>query len=105
MGPLELADYVGLDTNKCKALFFVKFVETITKYLLFIVIMDGWHERFPEEPLFQPSEMLNKLVAEGKLGRKTGEGFYKYWATKLSLRNAMQHLLAAILYIFMSRKL
>ena len=58
MGPLELADYVGLDTNK--------------------FIIDGWHERFPEEPLFQPSEMLKKLVAEGKLGRKTGEGFYKY---------------------------
>ena len=58
MGPLELADYVGLDTNE--------------------FIIDGWHERFPEEPLFQPSEMLNKLVAEGKLGQKTGEGFYKY---------------------------
>jgi len=58
MGPFELADYVGLDTNK--------------------FIMDGWGERYPEEPLFRASEMLNKLVAEEKLGRKAGEGFYKY---------------------------
>jgi len=58
MGPFELADYVGLDTNK--------------------FIMDGWSSRFPDDPLFRPSEMLNKLVAEGKLGKKTGEGFYKY---------------------------
>lgn len=58
MGPFELADYVGLDTNK--------------------FIMDGWSERFPEETLFRQSELLNKLVAEGKLGRKTGEGFFKY---------------------------
>ena len=58
MGPFELADYVGLDTNK--------------------FIMDGWHQRFPEVEAFKPSPMLDKLVAEGKLGRKTGEGFYKY---------------------------
>jgi len=58
MGPFELADYVGLDTNK--------------------FIMDGWSGRFPAEPLFNESPMLNKLVADGKLGRKTGEGFYKY---------------------------
>jgi len=58
MGPFELADYVGLDTNK--------------------FIMDGWSSRFPDEPLFRESPMLNKLVADGKLGRKTGEGFYKY---------------------------
>merc|ERR1712121_394680 len=48
MGPFELADYVGLDTNK--------------------FIMDGWSERFPEEPLFRQSPMLNQLVADGKLG-------------------------------------
>jgi len=58
MGPFELADYVGLDTNK--------------------FIMDGWSSRFPSEPLFRESPMLNKLVADGKLGRKSGEGFYKY---------------------------
>merc|ERR1711970_368421 len=58
MGPFELADYVGLDTNK--------------------FIMDGWHERMPEDPLFNPSDLINKLVAEGKFGRKSGEGFYKY---------------------------
>jgi len=58
MGPFQLADYIGLDTNK--------------------FIMDGWSGRFPEETLFRPSEMLNKLVDDGKLGRKTKEGFYKY---------------------------
>jgi len=58
MGPFALADYVGLDTNK--------------------FIMEGWHERMPEDPLFNPVESLNKLVDEGKLGRKTGEGFYNY---------------------------
>ncbi|XP_070683876.1 hydroxyacyl-coenzyme A dehydrogenase, mitochondrial [Pempheris klunzingeri] len=58
MGPFELADYVGLDT--------VKF------------IIDGWSAMEPDNPLFAPSEMLNKLVAEGKYGKKTGEGFYKH---------------------------
>ena len=33
MGPFELADYIGLDTNK--------------------FIMDGWSSRFPEETLFK----------------------------------------------------
>jgi len=58
MGPFELADYVGLDTSK--------------------FIMEGWYEKYPENPLFAPVPILNKLVSEGKLGRKTGEGFYNY---------------------------
>uniref|UniRef100_A0A8C9SLD3 3-hydroxyacyl-CoA dehydrogenase n=1 Tax=Scleropages formosus TaxID=113540 RepID=A0A8C9SLD3_SCLFO len=58
MGPFELHDYVGLDTLKS--------------------IIDGWNKMEPENPLFAPSPLLNKLVAEGKLGKKTGEGFYKY---------------------------
>jgi 3-hydroxyacyl-CoA dehydrogenase len=58
MGPFELCDSVGVDV--------VKF------------IVDGWHKNFPEEPLFKPSKMIDDLVEAGKLGKKTGEGFYKY---------------------------
>uniref|UniRef100_A0A4X1UVD7 Hydroxyacyl-coenzyme A dehydrogenase, mitochondrial n=2 Tax=Sus scrofa TaxID=9823 RepID=A0A4X1UVD7_PIG len=58
MGPFELLDYVGLDTTK--------------------FIIDGWHEMDSQNPLFQPSPAMNKLVAENKFGKKTGEGFYKY---------------------------
>jgi len=42
------------------------------------LIIDGWHEKYPDENLFNPSEALSKLNSEGKLGKKTGEGFYKY---------------------------
>jgi len=58
MGPFELGDFVGIDVMK--------------------FIMDGWHEKFPDQELFQKSELLDRLVAEGKLGQKTGEGFYKH---------------------------
>jgi len=58
MGPIQLADYVGLDT--CK------------------FIIDGWHEAYPDQPLFNPSPLLTKKVEEGKTGMKAGEGFYKY---------------------------
>lgn len=58
MGPFELLDYVGLDTAK--------------------FVAEGWSETYPEETLFKPCPTINQLVSEGKLGRKTGEGFYKY---------------------------
>lgn len=58
MGPIHLADYVGLDTN--------------------LSILEGWKDMFPEEPAFIVPECLRQKVAEGKLGRKTGEGFYKW---------------------------
>jgi len=58
MGPFQLADYVGLDTTK--------------------FIIDGWHQKEGQNPLFKPSEKLNELVEQGKFGKKSGEGFYKY---------------------------
>lgn len=58
MGPFELLDYIGLDTMK--------------------FIVDGWHQRFPDDPRFVPCETLDTLVQEGKLGRKTGQGFHTY---------------------------
>jgi len=58
MGPLHLADYIGLDT----CLFIVK----------------GWVEKYPEEPAFVLPQILQDLVASGHLGRKTGQGFY-HW--------------------------
>ncbi|KAI4456989.1 hydroxyacyl-coenzyme a dehydrogenase mitochondrial [Holotrichia oblita] len=58
MGPFELSDYTGLDLSKD--------------------ILEGWHKKFPDDPLFKPVPIVEKMVAEGKLGRKSGEGFYKY---------------------------
>ncbi|KAL0870868.1 hypothetical protein ABMA27_004710 [Loxostege sticticalis] len=57
MGPFELADYTGLDTNK--------------------FVLQVMYEQ-TKNPVFEPIPLLDKMVAEGKLGIKTGEGFYKY---------------------------
>ena len=61
MGPFELADYVGLDTTK--------------------FIVDGWYKTgkgLKGEKLVQPSPLLDSLVKNKTLGRKTGKGFYDY---------------------------
>ena len=41
------------------------------------ILFAGWHAKYPDNPLFNPSPLLDKYVAEGKLGNKVGEGFYK----------------------------
>ena len=57
MGPLQLADLIGLDT-----------VASIGEVLA----------SANEDERFGPPELLRRLVEQGKLGRKTGEGFYRY---------------------------
>jgi 3-hydroxybutyryl-CoA dehydrogenase len=56
MGPLELTDLVGLDVRL-----------GIAEYLSGEL-----------GPTFTPPELLRRLVAEGKLGKKSGEGFYRW---------------------------
>lgn len=57
MGPLELGDLVGLDVRLA-----------IAEYL------------YAEtgSPTFRPPQLLKKMVRAGKLGKKSGEGFYRY---------------------------
>ena len=57
MGPLALADLVGLDTTKA-------ILETL--------------ERDLGDAGYRPCPLLGELVAAGKLGRKSGEGFFTY---------------------------
>jgi 3-hydroxybutyryl-CoA dehydrogenase len=57
VGPLKLTDMVGLDVRMA-----------IGEYLA---------EKL-QAPQFKPPELLKKMVAEGKLGKKSGQGFYKW---------------------------
>jgi 3-hydroxybutyryl-CoA dehydrogenase len=57
MGPLRLSDLIGLDTLK--------------------LIADKMFDEF-KEPLYGPPPLLQRMVEAGLLGKKSGQGFYKY---------------------------
>jgi 3-hydroxybutyryl-CoA dehydrogenase len=57
MGPLELADFVGID--------------------VMLNVLDVLHRGFGD-PKFRAAPLLRQMVAAGHLGRKTGRGFYRY---------------------------
>jgi 3-hydroxybutyryl-CoA dehydrogenase len=58
MGPFELMDLIGIDVN-------------------FAVAKSFWEQSFGE-PRWRPSPVHERMVASGRLGRKTGRGFYTY---------------------------
>jgi len=60
MGPFRLMDLVGIDVN--------------------LAVARALHEAFDQAPRFRPSPRQEELVAAGRLGRKTGSGFYRYGA-------------------------
>ena len=57
MGPLALADLVGLDT--------------------LLAVLEGLHQELGEDK-YRPAPLLRKMVRAGHLGRKSGKGFYHY---------------------------
>jgi 3-hydroxybutyryl-CoA dehydrogenase len=58
MGPFELIDLIGLDVN--------------------LSVAHSFYAQGGEPERWQPSPIQEELVAEGRLGRKSGHGFYKY---------------------------
>ena len=69
-------DYNGHDTGKFvfDGIFSkIKFTKLTSKFFI-----SAWRKQFPDNPAFKSSKTVEQFNKEGKLGRKSGEGFYKY---------------------------
>ena len=62
MGPFKLMDLIGMDIN--------------------LAVSESLYDAFNEAVRFTPSSLQKEKVLAGKLGRKTGEGFYVYANSK-----------------------
>ena len=58
MGPFELMDLIGIETNHAVA--------------------ESFHRATYGEPRYRPSPLAARMIAAGRLGRKTGRGWYEY---------------------------
>ncbi|MDT4817518.1 3-hydroxyadipyl-CoA dehydrogenase [compost metagenome] len=58
MGPFELLDLIGLDVS--------------------LPVMESVYHQWYEEPRYRPHPLLRQMLAAGHLGRKSGQGFYRY---------------------------
>ncbi|KAB2695377.1 3-hydroxyacyl-CoA dehydrogenase [Ochrobactrum sp. Kaboul] len=58
MGPLELFDLTGLDVSH--------------------PVMESIYNQFYQEPRYRPSALTRQMLEGGRIGRKSGEGFYRY---------------------------
>jgi len=57
MGPLELLDLIGLDVHRAK-------MQTLAAIL--------------KDPRYKHPELIDRMIGEGRLGKKVGKGFYAY---------------------------
>lgn len=64
MGPFELMDLIGVDTN--------------------LAVTTSVYEGLGRPSKFRPSRIQQQLVSEGRYGRKSGDGFYAYTGKKVS---------------------
>lgn len=58
MGPFELLDLIGLDVN--------------------LAVTKSVYDAYFQDPKYRPHPIQQRMVESGRLGRKTGRGFYKY---------------------------
>jgi 3-hydroxybutyryl-CoA dehydrogenase len=63
MGPLELFDLTGLDVSH--------------------PVMESIYNQFYQEPRYRPSALTRQMFEGGRIGRKAGQGFYRYESGKM----------------------